>query len=324
MQRFGKIGDYWRILKQSGNDFIDDKVLKLSASLAYYTIFSVAPMLIVIIFLCDLFLGKEAIENNVYGQIKGLVGNDAAIQIQDMIRNATLSQDASWATILGVITLIIGATGVFAEIQDSINKIWRLKAKPKKGLLKMLLNRLLSFSLVVSMGFILLVSLVINGLMEILNKRLATMFPELAVVTIYVLNIAITVIVITSLFAIIFKVLPDARIKWRDVLVGSITTAVLFMLGKFGIGYYLGASKISSSYGAAGSIVIILLWVYYSAAILYFGAVFTRVYIQYRGSTIYPNDYAVWIKEIEVPHEEAMALEHGTHPPSHTIANAPQ
>jgi membrane protein len=315
MRRFGKLGDYWRIIKQSGSDFMDDKVLKLSASLAYYTIFSVAPMLIIIIFLCDLFLGKEAIENNVYDQIKGLVGSDAAVQIQDMIKNATLSPDAGWATILGGVTLVIGATGVFAEIQDSINLIWRLKAKPKKGLLKMLLNRLLSFSLVVSMGFILLVSLVVNGLMELLNKRLAILFPELAVVTIYVLNMAITVIVITSLFAIIFKVLPDARIRWKDVLVGSITTALLFMLGKFGIGYYLGASHINSSYGAAGSIVIILLWVYYSAAILYFGAVFTRVYIQYRGSTIYPNEYAVWVKEIEVPHEEQMAREFGTNPP---------
>lgn len=300
-----KLGTYWQILKESAHGFIEDKVLKLSASLAYYTIFSVAPMLIVIIFFCDLFLGREAVEGTLYDQIKDLVGNQAAIQVQQMIRNATLSQDMSWATIIGFITLVMGATGVFAEIQDSINTIWRLKSKPKKGkgLVRMLLNRLQSFSLVVSMGFILLVSLVVNGLIEVLNQRLVALFPDVAVIIIYLLNLVITFIVITTLFAVIFKVLPDARIRWRDVIVGSITTAILFMLGKFGIGFYLGASKISSTYGAAGSIVIILLWVYYSAAILYFGAEFTRVYVQHFGARIYPNEYAVWVKQVEVDEE---------------------
>jgi membrane protein len=304
-KRPSRLQTYWLILKEAGHGFIDDKVLKLSASLAYYTIFSVAPMLIVIIFCCDLFLGREAIEGTLYTQIKGLVGDQAAIQVQQMIRNATLSQDMSWATIIGFITLVIGATGVFAEIQDSINTIWRLKSKPKKGkgLIRMLMNRLQSFSLVVSIGFILLVSLVVNGLIEILNKNLANLFPQVAVILIYLINMAITFLVITTLFAIIFRVLPDARIRWKDVIVGAITTAILFMLGKFGIGYYLGASRISSTYGAAGSIVIILLWVYYSAAILYFGAEFTRAYVQHFGARIYPNEYAVWIKQVEVMEE---------------------
>ncbi|CAL1521437.1 YihY/virulence factor BrkB family protein [Chitinophaga sp. MM2321] len=314
MQKTGKVKIYWQVLKQSGSDFMDDKVLKLSAALAYYTIFSVAPMLIIIIFLCDLFLGKEAIEGSIYGQIQGMVGSEAAAQIQAMIRNATLSNDMNWATIVGFITLIIGATGVFAEIQDSINYIWRLKSKPKKnGLLRMLLNRLLSFSLVISMGFILLVSLAINGLVELFQGLLVQLIPTKATTTIilYVADLVVPFTVITILFAIIFKVLPDARIKWKDVMVGAVTTAILFMLGKFAIGYYLGASKVGSAYGAAGSIVIILLWVYYSAAILYFGAVFTRVYVQYFGKEIYPNDYAVWIKQIEVPHEEMEKPEEG-------------
>ena len=300
-----KLKTYWQILKQTVSDFIDDKVLKLSASLAYYTIFSVAPMLIVIIFFCDLFLGREAIEGTLYSQLKGLVGSDAAILLQQMIRNATLSQDMSWATIVGFVTLVLGATGVFAEIQDSINTIWRLKSKPKKGkgLLRMLSNRLQSFSLVVSMGFILLVSLVVNGLIELFNQRLAQLFPEVAVIFIYLVNLAITLLVITTLFAVIFKVLPDARIRWKDVIVGSITTALLFMLGKFAIGFYLGTSKVGSTYGAAGSVVILLLWVYYSSAILYFGAEFTRVYVQHFGERIYPNDYAVWVKQIEVEEE---------------------
>jgi len=305
MQLSTRIKAYWTILKQTFSDFIDDKVLKLSASLAYYTIFSVAPMLIVIIFFCDLFLGREAIEGTLYSQIKDLVGSEAAIQVQQMIRNASLSQDMSWATIVGFVTLFIGATGVFAEIQDSINTIWRLKSKPKKGkgLVRMIMNRLQSFSLVISMGFILLVSLVVNGIIEIFNQRLASLFPQVGMVVIYLVNWAITFAVITALFAVIFKVLPDARIRWRDVIVGSIATAILFMLGKFAIGFYLGASKVGSTYGAAGSIVIILLWVYYSAAILYFGAEFTRVYVQHFGARIYPNDYAVWIKQVEVEEE---------------------
>jgi len=307
MQQRGatKLHTYLQVLKKAAVGFMDDKVLKMSASLAYYTVFSVAPMLIVIIFFCDLFLGREAVEGTLYGQIKDLVGSQAAIQVQQMIRNASLSGDMSWATIVGFATLVIGATGVFAEIQDSINAIWRLKSRPKKGrgLVRMLLNRLQSFSLVISMGFILLVSLVVNGAIEVLNQRLLSFFPEVAVVVVYLLNLLITFLVITALFAIIFKVLPDARIGWRDVIVGAVTTALLFMLGKFAIGFYLGASRIGSSYGAAGSIVIILLWVYYSAAILYFGAEFTRAYVQHSGARIYPNDYAVWVKQVEIEEE---------------------
>lgn len=306
MQKQSRLKIIWHVLKQSGSDFIEDKVLKLSAALAYYTIFSVAPMLIIIIFLCDLFLGRDAIEGNIYGQIRGLVGSEAALQIQAMIKNASLSGDMSWATIVGFITLVIGATGVFAEIQDSINYIWRLKSKPKKnGLLRMILNRLLSFSLVVSMGFILLVSLAVNGLVELFSSLVVRLLPGKVTsgILFSLADFVVPFLVITTLFAIIFKVLPDARIKWKDVRVGAIATAILFMLGKFAIGYYLGASRVSSTYGAAGSIVIILLWVYYSAAILYFGAVFTRVYVQYFGAQIYPNEYAVWIKQIEIPHE---------------------
>ncbi|MFX1703266.1 YihY/virulence factor BrkB family protein [Chitinophaga sp. CC14] len=312
MKKPSKLKIIWQVLKQSGIDFLDDKVMKLSAALAYYTIFSVAPMLIIIIYLCDLFLGRDAIEGNIYGQIRGLVGNDAAIQIQAMIKNASLSGDMSWATMVGFITLIIGATGVFAEIQDSINFIWRLKSKPKKnGLLRMILNRLLSFSLVVSLGFILLVSLAINGLVELFSALVVSFLPGKITsgILFSLADFVVPFVVIATLFAIIFKVLPDARIKWKDVRVGAIATAILFMIGKFAIGYYLGASRVSSTYGAAGSIVIILLWVYYSAAILYFGAVFTRNYVQYFGAQIYPNDYAVWIKQIEIPHEPEVVQE---------------
>lgn len=296
----------WPILKQSLSDFIDNKSMRMSAALAYYTVFSLAPMLIVIISLCDIFYGRAAIEGSIYEHIQKIVGADAAMQIEQVIRNATISRDISWASVIGICALVFAATGVFAEIQDSINFIWRLKAKPRKGWVKLLVNRLLSFSMVVSLGFILLVSLVVNSVMDIVGQQLTRLLPGVAAYLAYALNLLITFGTITLLFAIIFKVLPDARIQWRDVIIGSVTTALLFMLGKFGIGYYLGKTNIGSTYGAAGSIVIILLWVYYSSTILYFGACFTRAYALRTGRNIYPNDYAVWIKEIELESKDSL------------------
>lgn len=295
------VKDIWVITKQSFTDFIDNKVLKLSAALAFYTIFSLPAMLIIIISVSDIFYGRAAIEGTLYHQIAEFVGTDAALQIQETIRGAALSQSSYFATIVGIITLLFGATSVFSEIQDSINHIWRLKSKPKgTGFVKLVVNRLLSFSLVISLGFLLLVSLLINGLMDMLITRLTVMFPELTVFVVYAVNIIITFGITTLLFAMIFKVLPDAHIKWSHVRAGAFTTAILFMLGKFLIGYYLGHSKLSSTYGTAGSVIVMLLWVYYSAMILYFGAVFTHVYAVHTGSRIYPTNYAVWVQEIEV------------------------
>ena len=288
------------MFKCAGIDFLDDKILKLSASLAYSTVFSIAPMIIVALYCGDIFLGREAIEGKLYGELHGLLGSSAAGQVQEIIKNTALSSDLGWSAIVGLITLIIGATGVFTEIQDSINFIWRLKAKPKKGkgLLKIILTRLLSFSLVISLGFVMVVSLIVHGIIEVLMSRLSALLPTAIVV--YIVNLVVTFITITALFAVIFKVLPDAKVKWRHVWVGAMTTAVLFMLGKFGIGLYLGNSSIGSTYGAAGSLVILLVWVYYSAAILYFGAAFTREYVQHKGERIYPNNYAVWVEQVEV------------------------
>ncbi|MBC7848512.1 MAG: YihY/virulence factor BrkB family protein [Chitinophagaceae bacterium] len=298
----------WSILKQSFSDFIDYRVLKLSAALAYYTIFSLPAMLIIIIAVSDIFWRRDAIEGSLYHQIQSFVGSEAALQIQEAIRAAALSNDSKIVAIVGIVTLLIGATSVFSEIQDSINSIWKLKAKPRKkwGILKLLLNRLLSFSIVISLGFLLLVSLIINSLMDILIERLTLQFPKVSVYVAYSFNLLLTFLITSFLFAIIFKVLPDARIKWRHIRAGAFTTAALFMIGKFLIGFYLGQSKLSTSYGAAGSIILILVWVYYSAMILYFGAVFTHAYVINRGSRIYPNDYAVWVQEIEIESEKSI------------------
>jgi len=292
-----------KLLRDTFKGFSDDNVFKLSGSLAYFTVFSIGPMLIVMIFFADLFYGREAVEGTVYGQIKGFVGAAAAEQIQQIIKSATLSGKSTITAIIGFLTLIIGATTVFAEIQDSVNIIWNLKAKPKNGWLKIILNRLISFSVVVGLGFILLVSLIVNGLIEGLMDRLQARFPDLTVIIVYIINLLITFIVITGLFTVIFKVLPDAKIKWRDVMVGAMTTAILFMLGKFAITFYIGSTNVGTTYGAAGSFVVLLVWVYYSSLILYFGAEFTKAYAAHFGSRIYPSQYAVWVKNVEVEEE---------------------
>jgi membrane protein len=293
----------WNITKETFSEFVDDKVLKLSAALAYYTIFSLPGLLLMVIWVSDIFWGREAIDRSIYGQLNDFVGHDAATQIQETIRSASLSNDSTWATVIGIGSLIIGATGVFSEIQDSINQIWHLKAKPRKGKgwLRLIINRLLSFSMVVTLGFLLLVSLIVNGVMDMILTRLAANFPDVEVYVVYIFNFVFSFLITAFLFGIIFKVLPDARIKWKDIRAGAIATALLFMAGRFLIAFYLGQNKaLASAYGAAGSIIVVLLWVYYSSIILYLGAVFTRVHAISRGCPIYPNNYAVWVEQKEV------------------------
>ncbi len=289
----------WQILKATGTDFSNCRITRMSAALAYYTVFSIAPTLILVISLAAIFYGRNAIEGSIYDEIKSFVGSDAALQIQALIKIATISRNNVFASGASIIALIIGATSVFGEIQDAINIIWSLKAKPKRGWFKIIINRLLSFSIIVSLSFILLVSLLVSTVLDVLSKSLSSIFHKGTVYIAYGINLFITFLIITLLFGIIFKVLPDAKIKWRDVITGAVTTALLFMLGKFVISFYLGTKNIGNTYGAAGSIIVILLWVYYSAIILYFGAAFTKNYAQFKGRRIYPNDYAVWTESIK-------------------------
>ncbi len=287
------------ILKNTFLAFIEDRGLKLSASLAYYTVFSLAPLLLLIISLAGLFFGKEAIQGQIFNEINGLIGNTAATQIQEIIKNMELSGKTNSALIIGSITLIIGATSVFAEIQESINMIWKLKAKPKRSWVKILKDRFLSASLIVGLGFLLIVTFIINGLLLVLSDWMKSYFPDVTLVLFQVLNIVISFAVITTLFGTIFKVLPDAKISWKQVKVGAFFTACLFMLGRFLIGLYIKKTNTGLAYGAAGSLIVILVWVYYTAAILYIGAEFTRVYADYKGSKIEPADYAVVVEEHE-------------------------
>jgi len=294
-----KIKNIYTYLKQVFTEFAEDNILKYSASLAYYTVFSLAPVLIVIISICGVLFGKEAIQGHIYGQIKGLVGNDAAVQIQETIKNIHLTGHNIFATIISIIVLLIGATGIFGEVQDSLNKIWGLRIKTKKTWWKLIINRLLSFSLILCIGFVMMVSLLLNALVSAFGTFLARYFSEFSVILVQLTDNVLTFIVTTFLFSLMFKVLPDAKIKWKDVLIGGLITSVFFTLGKLTIGYYLGSSNIASVYGAAGSIMIIMVWVYYSSIILYLGAEFTKVYAKLHGGKIYPNEYAIWIKTEE-------------------------
>ena len=289
----------WKVLVATFMGFVNDNGLKLSASLAYYTIFSLAPLLVLILALIGIFLRDESNRELLYVQIQHYVGLNASDQIRSIIKNYAFNSKSGVALITGIGVLLLGASSMFVEIQDSLNIIWRVKAKPKKGWLKLLQNRFLSFSLIASLGFLLLVSLLVNIVITALSNKIDHFFPGVEII-ISVVNLVITLVVITVLFGIIFKVLPDVKITWKDVRTGAFFTALLFMLGQYVIGLYIRNFANSSAYGAAGSLIVILIWIYYTSAILYIGAEFTQVYAEAIGSRIEPAEYAVAVKQTEV------------------------
>ncbi|MER3463156.1 MAG: ribonuclease BN [Chitinophagaceae bacterium] len=290
-----KLKKAWMIIRETGSAFSEDNAFKLSASLSYYTLFALGPVLIIIISLAGIFLGRDAVEGRLYGEMKNLLGDEASIQIQQIIANHHHSHSSTTGAIIGFVILLIGATGVFTEMQGSINFIWSVKARPEKSWLKYLINRLLSFLLVLGLGFVLIVSLITNTILTLMSDKLMRFFHNYTIYLFNLVNTAIILVVITMLFAIIFKVLPDARIKWKDAIIGSAVTAVLFLIGKFLIGYYIERAKLDITYGTAAAIIVILTWVYYTALILYFGAEFTKIYAIHAGSGIKPKDTAVFI-----------------------------
>ena len=298
-----KIRIIWDLLMGTVQGFTKDRVPKMAASLSYYTIFSITPLLVIIITILTKVFQQEAFEGRLYNELAGLVGTESAMQIQTFVANSNLSGKSTIALIIGIVSLIMGATFVFIEIQDSINQIWKVKAVKRKGIVKMLIDRLVSFSLVVTIGFLLLVSLSLSVLTTEIGNAVARYLPAGKTVLLLVINNLITLAVITALFLIIFRVLPDAKIKWKSALVGSVFTAILFMVGKYAIEFYIAQSDPGKVYGAASSVVILLLWVYYTAFILYFGAEFTQVYSEKFGLGIRPADYAVHLEIIETEKE---------------------
>lgn len=278
-----------------------DNASRLSAALAYYTIFSLAPLLIIIIAVAGLFWqSQDVVQSQVMNQVEGLVGAEGRTFVSDLLTSASSPGRGIFATIVGLITLIFGALGVFNELHNSLNEIWDVKEEETKGFVeavkKVIFGRLLSFTMILGIGFLLLVSLVISAGLSAVNETIGNAIP-LTEILLQIVNLIVSIGVITVLFALMFKFLPDAEIAWRDVWLGAFVTALLFSLGKFLIGLYLGNSAVASSFGAAGSLVLLLIWIYYSAQILLFGAEFTQVYANNYGSKIVPEG----VEDVEQP-----------------------
>lgn len=297
------IKNNFELLKDTFNAFSDDNAMRMSAALAYYTIFSLAPLLLIIIWLVGFFFGERAIEGQVFQELNAIVGKESAKLIQEFIQGVSLAGKSGLAIVIGIGTLVAGATKVFVEIQSSINSIWGLRAKPTKGWLKLIVDRVLSFSVIIGLGFLLIASLTINIVIDYLSSFLIQYFPDTTLFFAGLINNSVSFIVIAILFGAIFKFLPDAEVKWSNVRSGAIFTTILFILGKYIIGLYMQFAAPASAYGAAGSMIVILLWIYYTSAILFFGAEFTQVYARRHTGEIIPSKYAVRVISQELEHD---------------------
>jgi membrane protein len=284
--------ELWKTLKLTLDEFLEDKVLRLSAALAYYSIFSLAPLLLIAVSIAGFVFGDDAANGLLDDKLQSSMGANAATAVQDMVAHTRKPSENVVASITGIVFLIIGAGGVFGELQESLNAVWGIKAKPNRGIKGMIKDRFLSFSMVLGTGFLLLTSLLLTTTLQAASDTIAIVLPLHPMIW-SALGSLFSFFIVVMLFAAIFKILPDAEIEWRDVRLGSLVTAALFVIGKFALSWYLGREATSSSYGSAGSLVLILLWVYYSAIILLFGAEFTQVHARIRGRDIRPNMGAV-------------------------------
>jgi len=287
-----KPGNIVAILKQTLQEFGEDKVTRLAAALAYYTVFSLTPLLILSLAVAGALFDRTAAQGQLLAQVRNLMGDTGAELIGEMLENASQPEAGGLAALISVITLVIGASAVFGQLQDALNTIWGVMPRPGLNLGYMLRQRVLSFALVLGIGFLLMVSLIITTL---ITAAQAMVFgaAEDASIFVQILNNVVAIAIIAFMFAVLFKYLPDVHISWHDVWVGAIVTSLLFNFGKYLIGLYLGNSSVASVYGAAGSLVVLLLWIYYSALILFFGAEFTQVYATRYGSHIAPTEAAI-------------------------------
>jgi membrane protein len=287
----------WGLVKQTVTNFIDDNAQRLGAALAYYTVLALPPLFVILFFIAGLAIkDSKQMQTGVFDQVGGLIGKQGGQAIQSIMATPQQQQKGLAASVIAIVTLLITTTGLFLELQNALNTIWGVREKPGQGIMGFIKNRLLSFGMIAIIGFLLLVSMVVSTALTALNKYFAGMVPDLHILW-QILNVVVSFGVITVLFAMIFKVLPDVKIAWKDVWIGAAITSLLFTLGKFGLGMYLGKSTVASPYGAAGSLVIILLWVYYSAQILFFGAEFTQVYACRFGGKMEPVAHAEWIDQ---------------------------
>lgn len=310
-----RAGDLWPLVRETFDSWREDKAMRLAGALAFYATLSIPPILLIALVIAGQVLGSQFSEQQLQRQIvlqfRRLIGTQGAVAadaLATIIENADRPGGSVIATLAGVLTLSFGATGVFVQMQDSLNTIWEVAPSPDRGLMGMVKDRLFSFALVISIGFLLLVSLLVSAALALLDQYLQRNFPGAAVLM-QAINFVLSLAIIVQLFAMLFKFVPAVKIEWGDVWFGAIVTAVLFTAGKWAIGLYLGNSAVASTYGAAGSLVVLLLWVYYSSNIFFIGAEFTQVYAREHGSRIIPDEEAVPLTEemrIQqgIPHQE--------------------
>lgn len=287
----------WKLLKQTAIEWTEDKVPLHGAALAFYTALSIAPLLVLSLHVAAAVFGDEAARGEIERQVQSLVGQEGGQAVQAMLENANQPQSGIVATILSVATLLFGASGVFGQLQDSLNTIWDVQAKSSGGVWGFIRDRFLSMAMVMGVAFLLLVSLLMSAVLSALGNY-SFQWPEHLQLISRLINFAVSLTVFTGLFAMMFKYLPDVEIAWRDVWLGAIITSLLFAIGKYVIGLYLGQSALASAYGVAGSLVVLLVWVYYSAQIMYFGAEFTQVYAKLRGRPIIPLENAERLADV--------------------------
>jgi len=323
-----KIKSAFNIIKGTAAEFGEDNVLRLSAALAYYAIFSIGPLLAIVVGLAGLAFGNEHVSHQIHQSLQGMLGENSAKTIDSMMAARSHSKSLL-TTIIGVVALLFGAAGVFGQLQDSLNTIWEVKAKPGAGIWGLVRQRFLSFSMILGIGFLLLVSLALSTALGALAGMLNNMIPMGDLVA-HAIDFIVSFGVVTLLFAMIFKYLPDVRIPWSKVWIGAIVTALLFTLGKYLLGLYLGRASTSSAYGAAGSVIVILMWVYYASVIVLAGAEFTQVYAKRTGAKIVPDKYAVPVTKEEraeegIPKDKTDAKKPQPHPKpgEHLPAGAP-
>ena len=281
----------FKLLQEAFGEWQQDKASMLAAALAYYTVFSITPLLVIAIAIAGIVFGQDAAQGEIVEQINQLVGQQGAQAIETALANANQPQLGSMASLISIVVLLIGASGVFAQLQEALNTVWNVKTKPNAGIGEFIRKRLLSFGMVLAIGFLLLVSLILSAMLSGISKLEINLLPGLTPLW-QVFNFAVSFGFISLLFALIYKYLPDVKIRWKDVIVGAIITALLFTVGKFLIGLYLGRGSLGSAYGAAGSLIVFLAWVFYSAQILLFGAEFTQVYARKYGKKIRPDSHA--------------------------------
>ncbi|QHT67185.1 YihY/virulence factor BrkB family protein [Rhodocytophaga rosea] len=310
-----KVSNVFSFIKEMYAEWTADNCFQLAAALSYYTLFSIAPMLIIVISVAGYFFGEEAINGEIQRQMSSLVGNDGAEALAKMIQSAYIDAERGLLpTIVGIVTLFLSATLAFTALQDSLNKIWKVQLKPQSGIMAVVINRVLSFAMVLGIGFLLLVSMVINSLLSALNKYIERLLADYSVYLIKLSALFIGFAVITVLFAMIFKFLPDVKIKWRNVWIGALLTSFLFSVGRYLISWQIGNSDLTNTYGAAASIVGIILWINYSSLILFIGAEFIYVYVKRKGETIKPDEHAIKINYGRDEHAVQSAEADAAHP----------